>query len=770
VKTLSLFLLPFLLAARLAAQDDDPSPAPPDEGTEEHAELVVNPSPRVVTNAPLPAVAAPALVPPNPAAAREEILRQALQRVGTNRLPQSLTNRTAFPAPPSFASPAAPAAGQPVRPTSPPGVTPPAPTAAQPTPPPAQPLPGPSPAPATAQTAPPPGAPTGNLLKFNNAPLDVIFDKYQELAQRTILRPANLPGAVTIMTHAELTREEALQALEGALSLNNITLIPQGEKFVKAVPAVDANMHGAAINTNAASALPEAERFITHVAQLKIAKPSEVASLFAQSFTKNAGGLVPIDSSQILVIRDYSSNVKRMLEMLEKIDVIPETDFKLEVIPIRYGKVGEIYETMSSIISGGGGGGYVSSRARTGTTGSRLGTTARGGRTGASGQYGQPGQYQPGVNQPGVNPLQSGVQPRAATPGASTFQQRLNQIVSRAAGESDIQILQDARIVPDERANSLLVFANKTDMAMITNIVAKVDQLLAQVLIEAVILEVSFNDSLSFGVSAAQNPRRWGDFTGAGGYNNGPGFLSGVTNFPSGLPDGFSYWGKINPQLDVAVTAIAKKGDAKVLSRPRVQTSHANAGSFFIGESVPYITGTYDYGGYGSSYGARSQYTEKEIGIQLDVTPFITPEGFVVMEIAQSYDSRGPNVIIDGNPVPTINKRVASAMLTVRDGEAVMLGGFITENRNKSSSGVPVLKDIPLLGALFRSTSRDSKRVELLVFMRASVLKTPEDASRLVEKEKSQLPGVLEAEQEFKESMDKRLKKANAGKKPTEKP
>jgi general secretion pathway protein D len=352
--------------------------------------------------------------------------------------------------------------------------------------------------------------------------------------------------------------------------------------------------------------------------------------------------------------------------------------------------------------------------------------------------------------------------PRTTTPGASTFQQRLNQIVSRAAGESDIQVLQDARIVPDERANSLIVFANKTDMAMITNIVSKVDQLLAQVLIEAVILEVSFNDSLNFGVSAVQNPKQWGDFTGAGGYDNGPQFLSGITNFASGLSDGFSYWGKINPTIDVAVTAVAKKGDAKVLSRPRVQTSHANPGYFFIGESVPYITGTYNYGGYygGDTFGARSQYTEKQIGIQLDVTPYITPEGFVVMEISQSYDSRGADVIIDGNPVPIINNRQASAMLTVRDGEAVVLGGFITENRNKSNSGVPVLKDIPLLGALFRSTSRESKRVELLVFMRATVLKTPEAASALVSQERSQLPGLMEAEAEFVQSHADRLRKA----------
>jgi general secretion pathway protein D len=791
VKTLSLLLLWFLLAVGLVAQDD-PVPDPVDEPAEEQPQLVVNPNPSVITNAPAPTVTsapavtatpafpapaptitrapaptitpapapagtpAPALPAPNPDALRQA----ALQRALTNRLPQASTNRPAFP---SFPSPPAPFTSPAARPASPSAAAPAAP-AGQPAASAAQPVP-PAAAPIAATTN---TTPIGNLLTFNNAPLDVIFDRYQELAQRTVLRPANLAGAVTIRTHAELTREEALQALEGALALNGITLIPQGEKFVKAVLTADANQHGATINTNAVATLPESERFTTHVAQLKIAKPSEVATLFSQSFTKNVGGLVPIDSSQILVIRDTSSNVKRMLEMLEKIDIVPETDFKLEVIPIRYGKVGEIYDTMSSIISGGGGGGgYLSSRTtqRAGGLGSRLGTASRGrtgayGQYGQSGQYGQPGQYQPGINQPGMNPLQS-AQQRANTPGASTFQQRLNQIVNRAAGDSDIQILQDARIVPDERANSLIVFANKTDMAMITNIVAKVDQLLAQVLIEAVILEVNFSDSLAFGVSAVQTPQRWGDFAGTGGYNNGQSFLSGLTNFPNGMGSGFNYWAHINPSMNVVIQALAKNGNAKVLSRPRIQTSHANPGSFFIGQSVPYITGTYDYGGYyGGSYGARSQYTEKNIGINLDVTPFITPEGFVVMEVMQTYDAIASTVQIDNNPVPVVNSRQASALLTVRDGESVMLGGFITENRTKDDSGVPVLKDLPLLGPLFRSTSKSSQRTELLVFMRATVLKKPEDAATLVQKEKQRLPGLMEAEADFLQSYAKRLEQA----------
>src|SRR5439155_9436944 len=130
------------------------------------------------------------------------------------------------------------------------------------------------------------------------------------------------------------------------------------------------------------------------------------------------------------------------------------------------------------------------------------------------------------------------------TPGAS-FQDRLRQIVNRAAGTSEVQLLADARIVPDERSNSLIVFANKQDMQMITNIVAKVDVLLAQVLIEGIVLSVSLNDQQQLGISRLQNPRRFDqNFTGAGGINNGQNFFSALTNFSTSLPSGFSYFGK----------------------------------------------------------------------------------------------------------------------------------------------------------------------------------------------------------------------------------
>jgi general secretion pathway protein D len=369
------------------------------------------------------------------------------------------------------------------------------------------------------------------------------------------------------------------------------------------------------------------------------------------------------------------------------------------------------------------------------------------------------GYYPQDVDLQRVSPQQ--VAP-GASPGAaqSSFQQRLNQIVNRAAGGPDqVKILENAQIVPDERSNKLLIFSNKRDMSMITNIVSKLDVMLAQVLIEAVILEVKLGDTMKLGVSVAQNPKSFGrDFQGAGAINNGN-FASGLTNFPAGSPNGFSYFGTVKDDFNVAINALATDNQINIISRPRIQTSHAIPGSFFIGETVPYVTGVYGYGGLvGGGLTTQSQVQEKDIGLSLTVTPFITPEGMVVMEIDENIQQRGQDVIIDNNPIPLVNTRAAQAVLTVRNGDIIMLGGFITESRSKNKSGIPFLKDIPGLGALFRSSSKENDRTELILLMKATVLDTPESAAFLAEKERLQLPGVRQAEHEFEQSDNKRLK------------
>lgn len=619
------------------------------------------------------------------------------------------------------------------------------------------------------------------------------FDSvYAPISGRTVIRGANLQGVqkITLKAATDWTRQEAVFAMDAVMAQNNIAMIPIGDKFVKAVPIQTAAQEGAQPTTVTPDDYSAAEPFITQVIQLKVVKPTELQQLLS-TFTKSPQGITAFDATQTLVIRDFASNVKRMMEVIKKVDVPEkEPDYRLEAIPVKYGKVIDLYNTMEALISGSGvpasstaggmQGGYQ--RSRYGGTASRFGGMSGGYGSQYGGGYGGTyGRNYGGYGSGSMYPYEESVERmsalQVATPqpttaagartsvGAaqSTFQNRLSQIARRAAAGTpeEVRVLEDARIVPDERSNKLLVFANKRDMEMITNIVSKVDVLLAQVLIEAVIMEVRLGDSQKLGVSWAQRPKRFGeDFSGAGAINNGQSFLNNITNFPGTVGQGFTYFGAINDQWDVVVNAVAEDSSINVVSRPRIQTSHAIPGSFFVGETVPYITGFTDYGGFNTGVATRSVVQQANVGFSLFVTPFITPDGLVVMEISQEFSTRGRDVLIDENPVPIINGRNAESTLTVRDNDTIMMGGFITETQSRAKSGVPFLKDIPGVGVLFRSKDNSNDRTELIVLMRARVLRTPEEAAIMATEERSDLPGVMKAEQDLRRANEKRKERS----------
>ncbi len=169
-------------------------------------------------------------------------------------------------------------------------------------------------------------------------------------------------------------------------------------------------------------------------------------------------------------------------------------------------------------------------------------------------------------------------------------------------------------------------------------------------------------------------------------------------------------------------------------------------GYFFLGETVPYVSGGFAGGFSGIN---QSFVQQLRIGIDIEVIPYITPEGYIVMDIMQNVDQRGQDVIIDGNPIPVVNQRQAQATLSVKDGDTIMLGGFIKQSKNKSKSGVPILKDIPLLGAAFRSKSDKNDRTELIILLRATVLETPEEAALVANQERQGIESIREMEAEF---------------------
>jgi len=645
-------------------------------------------------------------------------------------------------------------------------------------------------------------------IVFKDQDLNVFLDQvYGPLVKRTVLRAQGLPQVkISIDTQTALSEDEEVQMWDTVLALNGITMIPQGEKFVTAVPVAQALQEGAKFSDKPADQYAEASQFVTHVVQLKHVAIEEAVPTITP-FAKNANGIVALASTKTLVLRDYAINVKRMLEVLAKVDIEVEEDFQLEVIPIKYGKVDEIYATLTSVIGGGGvsgtPGGGVGGAGGVGGMGGGMGGR-RGGMGGVGGmgsgmnQFGGGGQFG-GMNQLGGagrlgnsgrlggQQLGGGINQPGSAVNTGSFQNRFNAMGRGGAGAGAgygglSELLQTVSITADQRSNSLIVYGNKKDIAKLREVLVKVDTLLPQVLVEAIIMEVNLSAGWNYGISAAQRPAQFGDNSnnrGGGVVNNPSGaplgtgseFLkqlgrstgSGVgTNVVNGIPatsgSGLSYFAQIGQNWDIAINAIAADSRVNVIQRPRVITSHATPGSFFVGSEVPFVSGSFFGGG---NFGNSQSITRQQVGVGLNVTPFITPDNLVVMQIDQTVDNLGSNLDLgNGLSAPTTQTRSASSFVTVRDKDAVLLGGYITTSTDKQKSGVPLLKDIPYLGAAFSKRSQNSSRTELMILIRPSILATPTDAGEVADQERQRLPGVRVAEKEFENNEKAEARKA----------
>jgi general secretion pathway protein D len=628
----------------------------------------------------------------------------------------------------------------------------------------------------TATAAPPEEMIPAGTINFQGVDASQVLEIYSQFVGRTLLQ-GNVPASkITLKTQTPLTKTETIQALQAVLALNGIAVVNIGDKFVKVGPTAEANTFGAELNDSPVDKIPNLGSYITHITQLKYVKPSLMIPLI-QPFAKLQGGLFAIDDNGILVMRDYAENIKRMLEMIARIDISVPAEFISEVIPIRYADAADIASALNSL--GGGGGGSTVSFGSTGSTRSISGL--RGGTTGSSamgsgglgsglgGGYSSGGSGGLGGASRSLGTTSAGATSSGTPSSGSSFQQRLQSIIGRSgggtgggSGQDQIQLFGQTKIIADQRSNSLLVFATRADMENIKEVISKLDVLLAQVLIESIIMDVGLGNTLSAGVSAVQKPDQFNnsDVVGGGIMNNGNNsFLSRIRNLatngsgsvvsrlsgilPTNSTGGLSYFTSIGDTWDIAVRAAESDSTASIIQRPRIQTSQAKPAQFFIGETVPYVTSTYN-NSYSGGYGGSS-YSQLSVGVELIVTPFINPDGLVVMEIQQEIDEISGYTSIDGNKVPNTIKRSFQTEIAVRNRDTVILGGFVRSDKSDSNSGVPFLKDIPLLGWLFRSTDKSKNRTELMVMMRPTVLKTPEIAAAQTIKEAQRLPGVSAA-------------------------
>jgi general secretion pathway protein D len=702
-----------------------------------------------------------------------------------------------------------------------------------------------APFPAASTTNPEPGQehslPTGSSapsggeklvsLNFRDAPLDQVLQFYSEITGRTLIKSPGINATITLRGQTRLTQKEALQAIASVLAMNNVTLVPMGEKFLKVVQPTAARQEAMSI----AGRLPEkpfedTDQLISQIIPLKYIEITEAQALI-QGFIHGYGKIQPLERANSLLITDTSGNLQRVLEILEYVDQPTEMKVETRIYELKYAEAAKIASRLNEFLADSQAKeekprvataaslptppGVIRARtvgieAAQPTSAIEAALAERGivqgkvkiiaddrtnilivisrpsnfyffdkivavldrpvepdvvvrvvaleyakaeeiagilnefiGAAKAETKTGVPatGATEPGKEgaAPSATPLQEYIAQRAAAAD------RMRQVVSEEKAKIG-QLSPNTKILADKRTNSLLLMGTKRDLAALEDVIDRLDTMLAQVLIEAVILEIGLNKNLESGIDWLQRSMTVNSDNTVGGvvvqkpvYAFGGGQNLNTTTFKAGdsitrdtsLSSGLTYFTTVfDLNIDAVIRMVNSSSDAKILSTPVILTTDNTEAKIVVGEERPVVTSTST-----STAGQQtSAYEYRNIGINLTVTPRINPQRFVVMEIAQTADNLKDSTKIDGNDVPIITKREMKAQIAVASRSTIALGGLVSSERRKSRAKVPILGDIPILGTLFRYDKDTDNRTELLVLLTPYVLTTPEEAQRETER------------------------------------
>ncbi|NWC43871.1 type II secretion system secretin GspD [Pseudomonas edaphica] len=285
-------------------------------------------------------------------------------------------------------------------------------------------------------------------------------------------------------------------------------------------------------------------------------------------------------------------------------------------------------------------------------------------------------------------------------------------------------------IQADATTNTLLISAPDPLYRNLREVIDMLDQRRAQVVIESLIVEVSEDDASEFGV-------QWqaGNLGGKGGFGGvnlgGSGLVTTGKTSIDVLPKGLNI-GLVNGSVDipgigkvldlkVLARALKSKGGTNVLSTPNLLTLDNEAASIFVGQTIPFVTGSYVTGGGGTSNNPFQTVQREEVGLKLNVRPQISEGGTVKLDIYQEVSSVDTRASVEAGTVT--QKRAIDTSILLDDGQIMVLGGLLQDGYSQSNDAVPWLADIPGLGALFRNEKRSVTKTNLMVFLRPYIIR-----------------------------------------------
>ncbi len=283
----------------------------------------------------------------------------------------------------------------------------------------------------------------------------------------------------------------------------------------------------------------------------------------------------------------------------------------------------------------------------------------------------------------------------------------------------------DVDIIPDETNNAIVIKANQRDYQIINKVITQLDVVPRQVLINVMITEIILSGKVQYGIEWFLKEGLGSGYTGHAVLDNK---IGRTPTTPLGSASGFTF--SVFDSADFLrglIAAVGTDGGVSILSSPNILAVDNKEAKIEVGEEVPLLTGSVTDATSGSTVTNTIEY--RKTGIILKVTPHINSGGLVKMEIVQEVSDKGD--FDAALSTYSILNRSLETSLVVQDGQTIVLGGLIKNKKNGGNTGIPYLKDIPILGYLFGSTTQETRKTELVMILTPHVITNREDADRL---------------------------------------
>jgi general secretion pathway protein D len=661
------------------------------------------------------------------------------------------------PAPSTPPKPASPVVVQPATPSTPPPARP-APTITPPAP----------VRPADARSGP------GVVFNFDNADIYEVIRVMAEILKINYIVDPRVKGVVTIRTTGQVTSNEILPIFQSILRLNGATAVKK-DNLYEIVPFGDAKkLYIPPTDRIEPGKLSPEGRYMIQIIPLKFIPVTEVSKLL-KPFLSDGADVVEHPPHNLLILGDTASNVRKALDMIALFDMDIFTDLRVRIYPILNADVAEIAKEMErifssfevSVKSGRGVGitftpitrvnsllvvssipnifdkveGWLKELDRAPAEATKLGVFVYYVQNmkakdladvlkqifmGVKEKKDEFKQKVADTTPRGVKPL---------PPATPTTPQLPAEAGAAPEGEINIAV--------DETNNALIVRAFARDYKGILETIKKLDIYPKQVLIETFLADIKLDDSVKYGIEWARflssQPPNAQEVTVRGRPPTDPFALAADAVTQAGIRYSIV---ELGGRVSAAVSAAANDNRLNVISSPHILASNNKEAKIQIGTSEPILTNTYTTTSTSTIGVVEGSIEYKDVGIILTVTPRISDGGLITLEIQVEKSSASTKDVFDRKDVPFFNKTTAKTVLSVTEGQTIVIGGLMEGEIKRNKGGIPLLSKIPILGALFGTHDYGDTKRELIILMTPHIITDHLQSRTVTDDFKDRLEGI----------------------------